>query len=226
MPDRIPRRLRFSFGAPDTASGSDASSDPESPVTVDFRAYSADCILSGRSILDGDRLTDMLNDQDEYTLIGVTVERFDGGEDMTIEEIVVARDEIWLVDTGEPRGVDERRHRTAQQYVALKMGPFKVRGFFHGLPGTDPVTSIGRRKPMIPLTNVRIEYVMGGDEREALADVAIVNREKVEWLEAIEPDRAEFPEKPTRRTTVETPEPTADDAPTADDTAKVAADRP
>ena len=67
-------------------------------------AYSVDCILSGRTVLDGDRLSDMLNDHDEYALIGVTVERFDGGEPMVVDEVVVARDEIWVVHTGEPGG--------------------------------------------------------------------------------------------------------------------------
>ena len=80
------------------------------------------------------------------------------------------------------------------------MSPYRVRGFFHGLPGTNPINSIGRRKPMVPLTNVRIEYTVDGELRETRVDVAIVNREQVEWLDAIEPDRAEFPPKPTRST--------------------------
>ncbi len=141
----------------------------------------------------------MLNDHDEYALIGVTVERFDGGPPMVVDEIVVSRDEIWVVHTGEPRGIEARRHRTSQQYVALKMSPYQVRGFFHGLPGTNPINSIGRRKSMIPLTNVRIEYTIDGDVHETRVDVAIVNRDQVEWLDAIEPDRAEFPPKPAPR---------------------------
>ncbi len=206
MIDRLPRRLRVAFGAPEVASESDGSSPNEAGQVVDFVAYSVDCILSGRTVLDGDRLSDMLNDHDEYALLGVTVERFDGGPPMVVDEVVVSRDEIWVVHTGEPRGVEARRHRTSQQYVALKMSPYRVRGFFHGLPGTNPITSIGRRKAMIPLTNVRIEYTIDGDVRETRVDVAIVNRDQVEWLDAIEPDRAEFPPKPTHRPPDETAE--------------------
>ena len=217
MIDRLPRRLRVAFGAPEAAPGSDGPSTPGSGQIVDFVAYSVDCILSGRTVLDGDRLSDMLNDHDEYALIGVTVERFDGGPPMVVDEVVVSRDEIWVVHTGEPRGVEARRHRTAQQYVALKMSPYRVRGFFHGLPGTNPISSIGRRKPMIPLTNVRIEYTVDGEVRETRVDVAIVNRDLVEWLDAIEPDRAEFPPKPTHRP----PEATTV---TRDETAAAAAD--
>ena len=55
-----------------------------------FVAYGEDCILSGRTILDGDRLTDMLNEHDEYALIGVMVERLDGGQPMQVAELVVA----------------------------------------------------------------------------------------------------------------------------------------
>lgn len=200
MIDRLPRRLRVAFGVAATGSGSDSATATAGTV-VDFVAYSVDCILSGRTVLDGDRLSDMLNDHEEYALIGVTVERFDGGPPMVVDEVVVSRDEIWVVHTGDPRGVEARRHRTSQQYVALKMSPYRVRGFFHGLPGTNPINSIGRRKTMIPLTNVRIEYTIDGDVRETRVDVAIVNRDQVEWLDSIEPDRAEFPPKPTPRQT-------------------------
>ena len=66
----------------------------------------------------------MLNDHDEYALIGVTVERFDGGPPMEVAELVVPRDELWLVHASGPRGNVERRHRTAQQHIAIKMGPY------------------------------------------------------------------------------------------------------
>ena len=73
---------------------------PETPDIVAFVAYGADCVLSGRTTLDGDRLSDMLNDHDEYALIGVTVERFDGGPTLAVDDVVVSRDEIWMVHAG------------------------------------------------------------------------------------------------------------------------------
>ena len=162
-------------------------------------AYGADCVLSGRTVLDGDRLTDMLNDHDEYALVGVTVERFDGGSPLTVQEVVVPRDELWLVHASGPRGSVARRTRTAPQYVAVKIGPYSVRGFFHGMPGTDPLSSIQRRKPMVPLTLARIQYTIGGHERDDRVETLIVNRDQIEWLEATELDRADFPSAPTRR---------------------------
>jgi hypothetical protein len=200
MMDRIPRRLRVAFSRP----VKEATAIPDAQVVeaplaeVDFVAYSEDCILSGRAVLDGDRLTDMLNSHDEYALIGVTVERFDDGTPMEVDEFVVTRDELWLVHASGPRGDIARRHRTSLQYVAMKMGPYKIRGFYHAIPGTDPVTAIRRRKPMVPITDVRIEYAIHGATREDRVDTVIVNRDLIEWIETIEPDRAEFPDRAKR----------------------------
>jgi hypothetical protein len=195
MIERLPQRLRVAFSRPDvtpTAAAHDAGDE------VDFVAYGEDCILSGRTILDGDRLSDMLNDNDEYALIGVTVERFDEGEPMAVDEIVVGREEIYLVHASGPRGDADRRHRTSQQHIAMKMGPYKVRGFYHALPGSDPLLAIRRRRIMVPLTNARILYSIGGEPHEVRVDTVILNRDHIEWLEAVEPDRAEFPAGPQR----------------------------
>ena len=195
MTDRMLRRLRFAFKSSDEAVPEPGVGGPEE---VDFVAYGEDCVLSGRTVLDGDRLTDMLNDHDEYALAGVTVERFDGGPPIQVDEIVVARDEVWLIHASGPRGDAARRHRTMPQHVALKMGPYKVRGFFHALPGTDPAAAIRRRKAMVPLTGARVEYTVGNETREVRVETVIVNREHVEWIEEVEPDRAEFPAGPKR----------------------------
>jgi hypothetical protein len=198
MMDRIPRRLRVAFLGADSAADTTAADalPGDDPATVDFVAYGQDCVLSGRTVLDGDRLTDMLNDHDEYALIGVTVERFDGMPPISVDDVVVSRDELWMVHASGPRGNLERRHRTVLQHIAVKMGPYEVRGFYHGLPGTDPDSSMRRRKAMIPLTSVRIEYTIGGETREVLVETVIVNRDHVDWLKPVEPDRVEFPAEP------------------------------
>jgi len=198
MKDRIPRRLRLAF----TGSTASADGSPDVSTTsaqeVDFVAYGLDCVLSGRTVLDGDRLTDMLNDHDEYALVNVMVDRFDGGLPISVPEVVVRRDDLWLVHATEPRGNSQRRHRTAQQHIAMSVGPYEVRGFYHALPGTDPATAIRRRKPMVPLTGARIEYTIAGEEREIEVDAVIVNRDQVEWIAEVEPDRFEFPVRPKR----------------------------
>jgi len=155
MIDRIPRRLRVHFRHDEPAPTVTMTMVPEAPTVtmtmvpetpdvVGFVAYGADCVLSGRTVLDGDRLSDMLNDHDEYALIGVTVERFDGGPALVVDEVVVSRDEIWMVHAGPPRGAIGRRTRTAPQHVAIQMGPYQVRGFIHGLP--FPAVNRARRE--------------------------------------------------------------------------------
>ena len=189
----MPRRLRFG------RSNVEESPAPatESQDEVAFVAYGEDCILSGRAVLDADRLSDMLNDHDEYLVSGLVVERFDEIAPFALDdEIAVPRDEIFLVHASGPRGDASRRHRTAPQFLALKMGPYKVRGFFHALPGADPVVALRRRKAMVPLTDARIEYTIHDQRREITVDTVIVNREQVDWVEVILPGQVEFPEGP------------------------------
>ncbi len=192
MIDRIPRRLRLGF----SRSQEPAVEPAESPPEVAFVAYGEDCILSGRTVLDADRLTDMLNSYDEYALAGVTVQRFDGGESLEVADIVVPRDEIMLVHASGPRGDVARRHRTTPQHLAIKMGPYRVRGYFHALPGADPVVALRRRKAMVPLTDVRIEYTIRGRPLETRVDTVIVNREQIDWVQVVTPSQVEFPEGP------------------------------
>ena len=75
----------------------------------------------------------------------------------------------------------------------MKVGPYEAQGFIHGLPGADPIVSIRRRKSMIPLTDVRITYVVNAEHREDHVDSVIVNRERIEWVAVVEPDRAAVP---------------------------------
>ncbi len=194
----LPRRLRVGFSHPGADSSTASASDDQ---VVAFVAYGEDCILSGEAVLDADRLTDMLNDHNEYLLAGVTVERFDDGQSLDVPEIVVPRDEIFLVHATGPRGDAARRHRTMPQHLAIKMGPYQVRGFFHALPGADPVEALRRRKTMVPITDARIGYMFRGERRETQVETLIVNREQIDWVEAVMPTQVEFPAGPKRLVT-------------------------
>ncbi len=199
MLQHIGRNLRTALDRQDGASAHTSSPPAEAATPadeIDFVAYAQDCVLSGRLRMDDVRLSDMLNAQTEYVLTDVSVERLDGGPSMTVDKLTVARDEVYIVHASGPRGDVSRRHRTAPQHVALNMGPYQVRGFFHALPGTDPATSIRRRKAMVPLTNARIEYEIDIDHCEVRVAALIVNRELMDWLREVEPDRREFPLAP------------------------------
>jgi hypothetical protein len=123
MKDRFPRRLRVAFSRPLAATVAQAESDVSDEVA--FVAYGEDCILSGRTVLDADRLSDMLNANDEYALVGVTVERLHDGTPLQVDEVVVPR-ELCLVHATGPRGNAARR-RHLPKYVAMKVGPYEVR---------------------------------------------------------------------------------------------------
>jgi len=195
MIDRLPRRLRLGLVRQQEA----PAPAGRSPDDVAFVAYGEDCIMSGRATLDADRLTDMLNDHDEYLVSGLVVERFDEVAPFELDdEIAVPRDEIFLVHASGPRGDANRRHRTMPQRLVLKVGLYKVHGFFYALPGADPVVALRRRKAMVPLTDVRIEYTIHDQRREITVDTVIVNRERVDWVEAVHPGQVEFPEGPKR----------------------------
>jgi len=197
MLDRIPRRLRFGFSKPATLPDTEGD-HVDQHSGVDVVAYAEDCILSGRVVLDEDPLTEMLNEYEEYTLTGVRVERLDGGSPIDIDDVLVGRDELFLVHSSGPLGVIGLRWATAPRYVAVKLGPYRVRGFFHGPPGADPVDAIRRRKAMVPLSEARIEYRLDGQARETRVTTVIMNRHQVDWIQPTEPDREEFPAGPAR----------------------------
>jgi hypothetical protein len=198
MMNRLPRRLRLGF----SSGGADEALPAGATGQVDFVAYGADCILSGRAVLDADRLSDMLNNHDEYLVSGLSVERFDDETPFELDdEIAIPRDEVYLVHASGPRGDASRRHRTMPEHLAIKMGPYKVRGFFHAMPGADPVVAFRRRKAMVPLTDGRIEYTFHGERRETRVDTVIVNREQIDWVEAVLPTEVEFPDGPVRLVT-------------------------
>jgi hypothetical protein len=190
--NRLPQRLRLGF-----SSGTvDEPLPPGEPDQVDFVAYGEDCILSGRAVLDADRLSDMLNAHDEYLLSGLSVERFDDETPFKLDdEIAIPRDELYLVHASGPRGDAARRHRTMPQHLAIKMGPYQVRGFFHSLPGADAVLAFRRRKAMVPLTDARIDFTFHGERREIQVDTLIVNREQIDWVQVMQPSQVEFPER-------------------------------
>lgn len=191
------RRLRVIFG---TASRLDPSVDdvaaPAEPLQpiVEFVAYGEDCLLSGRIRLAAERLSDMLNDHDEYELIDVMVESLERPEAAEAQAVLVHRDEILLVHATGPRGSQSRRHRTRPHPVAMQLGPYHVRGYLHALPGSDPLLAIRRRKPMVPITDAWIEFAAGGTWQRRQVGTLVVNREQIDWITAAADEDIVVPE--------------------------------
>ena len=157
---------------------------------VEFVAYAADGRLSGRIRLDSARLTDMLNDHDEFQLEHVLVERLPDGGTMVIPEFVVRRDELLLVRAAGPRGDRSRRTRTVPGGITVKSGPYLVTGTIHTTPGLDPLDFFRRRKPMVPLTDAVIEYRGPRGPVDEPAPTIVVNRDLADWVRRSDDSRA------------------------------------
>lgn len=195
----IGRRLLVRLGAtpgPAPAAETDVSTtSPANPV-VEFVAYGEDCLLSGHVRLAAERLTDMLNDHDEYELIDVLVERLDGSRAAEVRHVVIPRDELLLVHASGPRGSQARRQRMRQHPVAMQLGPYHVRGYLHALPGSDPLLALRRRKVMVPLTDAWMELTVGGTPQRRIVGTLVVNREQIDWVSTAEDADLELPEMP------------------------------
>jgi hypothetical protein len=80
--------------------------------------------------------------------------------------------------------------------VAIKLGPYRVRGYLHALPGADPVQAIRRRKPMVPLTDAWIEFSSATGPQRRRIGAVVVNREQIDWIVPAVDDEVEMPDLP------------------------------
>jgi hypothetical protein len=171
-------------------------SAPAHGSLVEFVAYAEDCLLSGHVRLDADRLTDLLNGHNEYVLVDALVESLADSHAVEVKEVMVGRDELFLVHAVGPRGDPARRKRTRQHPLALQLGPYHVRGYFHGPPGSDPIAALRRRKPMVPLTEAWVEYQSGSVRQRRRVGTLVVNREQLDWVVEAKDEEVELPDLP------------------------------
>lgn len=168
---------------------------PADPL-VDLFAYADDCILSGRIALTGARLTDLLNNHDEFTLVDVLVESLADHHVVATGEVAIRRDELVLVEIVGPRGDPERRHRTRQHPLAVQAGPYHVRGYLHALPGSDPIASLRHRRPMVPLTDALVEHVVDGVPQRRQLSAVLVNRDRIDSVVEVDDSDIRVPDMP------------------------------
>lgn len=198
MIESLGRRLRVVFSGAPSVEPAVARGPDRSRATreIEFVAYGEDCILSGVLQMAADRLTDMLNEHDEYLLVNVLVEGLAGDGAVEVTEVIVRRDELFLVHAAGPRGNQERRHRTRSHPVAIQLGPYHVRGYLHVLPGADPIQAIRRRKPMVPLTDAWIEFPPATGRQRLRLGTVMVNRQQVDWIVPAIDEEVELPDLP------------------------------
>jgi hypothetical protein len=161
---------------------------------IDFVAYADDCTLSGQIRLASGRLTDLLNGRDEWQLVDVMAESFDGQALVEIKELAVPRDEILAVHASGPRGDNERRHRTNLHPVIVQAGGLRIRGYLHARPGLDPLVVIARGTPMVPLTDASIEYEHHGLRERRRVGTVVVNRDRIDVIDRVADHEVDLPE--------------------------------
>ncbi len=205
MIESIGRRLRIVFGRGDLdpTAGAPAAKERLPGNELEFVAYGEDCVLSGLVRMSSDRLTDMLNEHDDYVLVDVLVERLVDGVGVEAREITVGRDDLLLVHATGPRGNATRRHRTRAYPVALQVGPYHLRGQLHTSPGRDPIQHMRRRRTMVPLTDATIDYLSGPARQSRSVGAVVVNRDQIDWIVPAEDDRTEMAGLPDMPSPVE-----------------------
>lgn len=184
MIERVGRRLASALVRGEPHPDAEPAADTTSPAgrSVEFLAYGEDCVLLGRLQMTGDRLTDQLNAQDEYEVLDVVAERLTDGFASEVSALLVARDELFLVQATGPRGDANRRQRTRAYPVAAKLGPYRVHGQLHAPPGVDPEVAIHHRAPMVPLTDAWIERPVGADRELQRIGTVVLNRDRMDWV--------------------------------------------
>lgn len=201
MIESIGRRLRLVLARERSAAPIEAepvAPAPTLPPEVEFIGYAEDCLLMGHIRMDATRLTDLLNDHDEYQLIDVFVEGLVEDRAIQVPEVVVTREDLLMVHAIGPRGDRDRRVRTRQHPLAMQIGPYHVRGYLHALPGSDPVASFRHRKTMVPLTDAWVEYDQGPIRQRRRVATIVVNRRQVDWVAAVLDDEVELPDLPVQ----------------------------
>ena len=168
----------------------------DEPVAIGLVLYAEDCTISGHLLSAAERLSDHLNGQESIELLDGIVEDFAGGPPIEVHSVAVARDEIMLIRASSPRGNPERRQHTSQHAIVLQVGRYEVHGYVHTLPGGDPISSVRRRKPMIPLTDAFITFSRHSRVQVHHAGVLIVNRDLVDSISEGENELVAMPQMP------------------------------
>lgn len=166
------RIVRLAFSRETSSEPVDEVAVPAVPVV----GYCADFLFSGSLALEAQRLTDLLNACEEIELVNVVVQWLDDGGLIHRPQVSFQRSELLAVQAGGSPGNPANRRPTRQSPVAGATGPYTFDGYLHTRRGADAALDIGRRDPMIPLTNATIQFALGPDRVVHGAPTLIVNR--------------------------------------------------
>ena len=165
---------------------------------VEFLGFAADCTISGKVTMFGERLTDFLNGQERYRVHHVECESLADGHVVAVDSISMERNDLLAVMATGPRGSEKRRVSLQTNRLQVCIGPYLILGRLHVKAGTDAVVSVLKRDPMIPLTNTTIAYEVAGTIVARDVNTLIVNRLLVDWITPSSETESLFPDVPVR----------------------------
>ena len=160
---------------------------------IEFKAYAADCRLSGRLEAGETRMTDVLNDADELQISEARIESIVDDRVVSHPQLSVPLNELFVVVATGIRGNPTRRIRTRTIEVIAEIGPYEVIGEIHGTPASNPLVMVVRRPPWIPLTKAQISYWRNGELVSDEGLTLIINRPLARTLHAVEEDAERMP---------------------------------
>jgi hypothetical protein len=177
--------------SPGSATSAGSAAVAVSPDLAPIELYTADARIVGWIASNGQRVTDLLNEQDELRLWrpspGPIQPPADpgtadagSGEDGEWETLATAR--VILAMPPEWRAARQLRLHRKLRRVAVQAGPFSVTGNLHMAPGTEPGPHLLARGPhFMPLTEA---YLLHNAEPpfEHVVSVVIVNTAHVVQL--------------------------------------------
>jgi hypothetical protein len=157
-----------------------------------FEAFLATERLFGWVRLDAERLTDLLNAHDELHLHQATFESLADGSTRQLAHVVVPRSSLMCISVSGPRGDPALRRWTHSHAAVIQLGDYLMGGYAHATPGEDPLKTITKRPPMVPLTDARLEYWPGGQHRRTWIGTIIFNRDLADWVRVISDEELEL----------------------------------
>lgn len=144
-------------------------------MQIEFSAYADDYTAHGEVALEGDRLSDWLGAAHDVDVTDLTLRALDDGREHSLSSAQIPREELCAVAATGPRGRLDRRLRTRVYPMRAVVGPYRIVGYFHAPPTTDPWTVLQRR-PIVALSPARIMFEVDGEPvDEALPGILLVH---------------------------------------------------
>lgn len=147
-------------------------------------AWAEDCQVRGEVELGDGRLSDQVNELEVVTFYGATLAALDDGREVRMDEVEVERRELHVIEVTGRQGDPARRQRTIKDLVALRVGPYVLRGYLHRSPAAQPLASLAGWTRFVPLTDVTMD--VGGPQEPVLRDVVLVNRDRISRHEMLD----------------------------------------